>query len=152
MKVLQLLCVVLVLALTGCQPQSGSTVSMKAEYLTSEGSSNRPFSEAVRVGNMLYLSGTIGHDPATGKRPEGGIVPETHQALQNMKATLEKYGSSLDHVVKVTVMIGDMKDFGDMNAVYVTYFPNHKPARSTFGASGLAGGAALEIECVAVIP
>ncbi len=123
----------------------------KVEYLTSPERSNAPFSEAVRVGNLLFLSGQLGRDPRTGKLAEGGIEAETRQCLENIKNTLEKYGSSLDRVVKVTVMLADIGEWAKMNSVYITYFPKNKPARSAFGVSGLAGGARVEIEVVAVV-
>jgi reactive intermediate/imine deaminase len=99
---------------------------------------------------MLYMSGELGRD-SSGKLVAGGIAAETRQALDNIKATLERYGSSLDQVVKATVMLADMSEWAEMNTVYVTYFSDHFPARSAFGASGLALGARVEIECVAVI-
>ena len=121
------------------------------EYLTSEAMKGLPFSEAVRVGKMLYLSGQIGVDPSM-KLVPGGIEPETRKTLENITATLERYGSSLDQVVKVTVMLADMSEWATVNQVYVTYFPNHRPARSALGANGLALGARIEIECLAVLP
>ncbi len=120
------------------------------EYLTSEKTKGLPFSEAVRVGNMLFLSGQLGLD-TSGKLVPGGIAAETRQTMENIKATLERHGSSLDHVIKVTVMLADMSEWGEMNGIYVTYFLNHLPARSALGANGLALGAKIEIECIAVI-
>jgi len=128
----------------------GSERGPKVEYLTSEGMKGLPFSEAVRVGNLLYLSGQIGRD-SSGKLVPGGISAETRQTMENIKAALERYGSSLDHVIKATVMLSDMSEWEEMNKVYVTYFPRHFPARSALGASGLAMGARLEIECIAVL-
>jgi len=122
----------------------------KIEYLPKSGSGSLPFSEAVKAGNMLFLSGTLGFDPETGKLVPGGIKEETRQMLENMKRKLEKYGSSMDKIIKCVVMIADIKEIVDMNSVYVTYFPN-KPARSTFGVSGLAFNARVEIECIAII-
>lgn len=109
-----------------------------------------PFSVAVRVGNMLYLSGQIGMD-ASGNIAPGGIAAETRQAMENIRATLEQYGSSMDRIIKATVMLADMAEWGEMNKVYVTYFDQHLPARSAFGTSGLALGARVEIECIAVV-
>lgn len=113
-----------------------------------------PFSEAVRVGHMLYLSGQVG-DIQTPEGEsilvEGGVQAETRQTMENIKAVLERYGSSLDRVVKCTVMIDDMSEWPAMNEVYAPYFPNHKPARSAIGADGLALGAAVEIECWATV-
>ena len=123
--------------------------AMAAEFLNTEQSlaSGLPFSEGVRVNGMIYLSGQIPLDPATGKIVEGGIQAQARQTMDNIRATLERYGSSMDRVVKCTVMIRDMDDWAAFNEVYVTYFPGPKPARSAFGASGLALGAMLEVEC-----
>ena len=108
-----------------------------------------PFSPAVRVGNMLYLSGQIGIVPGTPQLADTGIVGQTRQALENVKALLAFSGSSLERVVKCTVFLADIRDFAAMNAVYTTYFPKEPPARSTVAVSGLALGARLEIECMA---
>jgi len=120
------------------------------EYYTSEQLKGLPFSAAVRVGRTLYLSGQIGID-GSGKLVTGGISAETRQTMENIRATLEQYGSSLDHVVKATVMLADMSEWSEMNKVYVTYFSRHLPARSALGANGLALGARVEIECTAVL-
>jgi len=110
-----------------------------------------PFSEAVRVGHMLYLSGQIGFDRTTSTLVEGGITGETRQTLENIKATLEKHGSSMAEVVKCTVYLADINEWADMNEVYVAYFPTNPPARSALGSSGLAMGARTEIECMATV-
>ena len=110
-----------------------------------------PFSEAVRAGHMLYLSGQIGIDPATSKLAEGGIAAETRQTLENIKASLEKHGSSMAEVVKCTVYLADINEWAAMNKVYVTYFPGNPPARSALGTSGLALGSRTEIECMATV-
>lgn len=108
-----------------------------------------PFSEAVRVGETLYLSGQIGRT-ADGKLPPG-IAAQARQTMDNIGATLIKAGASWDDVVKCTVMLDDMKDWPAFNAVYVSYFnPGKFPARSAFGADGLALGALVEVECIAV--
>ena len=114
------------------------------------GAPSLPFSEAVRVGDMLYLSGQLGTD-STGKLVPGGIGPETRQTLSNIAAALTRHGSSLDQVIKCTVMLADITEWAAMNEVYVTFFRSHRPARSAFGASGLALGARLELECMALI-
>lgn len=129
----------------------GRDAAPDVEYLNPPGQTGRPFSEAVRVGSILFLSGQIGIDPSTGKLASGGIEAETRQVLENVKRTLEKYGSDMDHVVKCLVILSDMNDGAKMNSVYVTYFPKHLPARSAFGAAGLAAGARVEIECVATV-
>ncbi len=125
---------------------------MKFEYLKTPRAMPLPFSDAVRVGNILYLSGEIGIDYSTMKLVPGGIQAETKQTMENIKTTLEKYGSSLDNVFKCTVMITDMKEWPLMNEVYVTYFKKDRlPARSAIGANGLALGAKVEIECIATV-
>jgi len=121
------------------------------EYYTSEILKDLPFSAAVRAGRMLYLSGQIGIDDS-GKLVSGGIGAETRQAMENIRATLEQCGSSLDHVIKATVMLADMSEWSEMNKVYITCFGKHLPARSALGANGLALGARVEIECIAVLP
>lgn len=108
-----------------------------------------PFSELVEVGELFFLSGQIGSG-ADGKVVAGGIAAETRQALDNIAAVLERHGSSLSRVVKVTVMLADMAEWPSMNAEYVKYFEQHLPARSAFGCNGLAMGARLEIECIAL--
>jgi 2-iminobutanoate/2-iminopropanoate deaminase len=108
-----------------------------------------PFSEVVEVGELLFLSGQIGSG-ADGKVVAGGISAETRQALGNIGAVLERHGSSLSHIVKVTVMLADMGEWSTMNAEYVKFFDKHLPARSAFGCNGLAMGARVEIECIAL--
>jgi len=112
---------------------------------------NLPFSAAVRVGNVLYLSGQIGTVPGTRQLADTGIAGQTKQALENVKGVLAAAGSSLERVVKCTVFLADIKDYAAMNAVYATYFPKDPPARSTVAGSGLALGARVEIECLAVV-
>jgi reactive intermediate/imine deaminase len=109
-----------------------------------------PFSDAVRVGNMLYLSGQIGIDSSM-KLVPGGITAETQRAMENIKDTLERCGSSIDNVIKVTVMLADISEWGEMNKVYANFFSKNKPARSSLGANGLAMGARVEIDCTAVL-
>lgn len=129
-------------------PLTGQKINV--EYLNPPERSQAPFSEAVRAGHLLILSGQLGRDPQTGRLAEGGIEAETRQALENIKRTLEKYGSSMERVVKATIMLADISEWAKMNSVYTTYFTKNKPARSAFGVSGLAGGARVEIECWAV--
>ena len=121
------------------------------EYYGNDPERQLPFSEAVRVGQMLYLSGKIGNIPGTRQLAEGGIQGETRQTLENIKATLEKYGSSLDRVVKCTVFLADIGEWAAMNEVYKTYFPVNPPARSALGSSGLALDSRVEIECIATV-
>lgn len=106
-----------------------------------------PFSAAVRVGDLLILSGQIGNLPGTTSLAPGGIKAEAKQVLENIKHILEANGSAMDRVVKCTVMIADIDEWGDFNEVYATYFPGPKPARSAFEASGLAFDARVELEC-----
>ena len=108
-----------------------------------------PFSAAVRAGNTLYLSGNIGNMPGTLDLAEGGISGETRQTMENISAVLTEFGSSMDEVVKCTVFLADMAEWGAMNDVYKTFFTN-PPARSALGASGLALNSRVEIECIAV--
>ncbi|HYB99370.1 MAG TPA: Rid family detoxifying hydrolase [Candidatus Limnocylindrales bacterium] len=110
-----------------------------------------PFSEAVRAGNLLFVSGQIGVRPGTAELVEGGIAAETAQTMENIRATLERYGSSLERVVKCTIFLADMKEWRAMNEVYVRYFRENLPARSALGSSGLALGARVEIECIAAL-
>jgi 2-iminobutanoate/2-iminopropanoate deaminase len=112
--------------------------------------SGLPFSMAVRVGNMLYLSGQIGNKPGTRELADTGIAGQTRRALENIKTVLASAGSSLDRAVKCTVFLADIRDYAAMNAVYATFFPKDPPARSTVAGSGLALGARVEIECMAV--
>lgn len=123
------------------------------EYLRSEASAaaKLPFSDAVRVGKLLFVSGQVATLPGKLELAPGGIGPETKQALENIRAILEKNGSSMDRVVKCTAFLADVKEWADMNAVYVTFFPKHLPARSALGANGLALGARVEIECIATV-
>jgi reactive intermediate/imine deaminase len=134
----------LVVILSGCAHAHRQTI----QYVPA--APNLPFSTAVRVGRMLYLSGQIGAD-STGQLVAGGIKPETRQSLANIKRVLDQNGSSLDRVVKCTAMLADMHEWGAMNEVYVTFFPNHLPARSAFGTTGLARDARIELECMATV-
>lgn len=127
------------------------TPAPEFEVLTPYGPPTLPFSPAVRVGNLLFLSGQIGASDAAGGLVPGGIEAETRQAMENIKDVLTRVGSSMDQVVKCTVMMADMAEWSRMNTIYTTYFPNHKPARSSLGANGLALGARVEIECIAVM-
>jgi len=110
-----------------------------------------PFSSAVRVDNMLYLSGQLGAEPGATSVVEGGVQAETRQTMENIKAVLEENGSSMNQVVKCMVFMADMSQWSAMNEVYVTFFPEHFPARSAFGATALAYDAELEIECMATV-
>jgi 2-iminobutanoate/2-iminopropanoate deaminase len=109
-----------------------------------------PFSSAVRVGDMVHVSGQIGHRPGEMRLVEGGLEAEARQALDYMRDALEMAGSSLDRVVKCTVFFADINDFQRFNEIYRTYFPNYLPARSGVEVKALALGARVEIECIAL--
>ena len=107
-----------------------------------------PFSEAVRVGDVLYLSGSLGNVPGTMKLVPGGLEPEVHQTMQNIERVLRDNALSLDDIFKCTVMLADMSEWPAFNKIYLQYFkPDRLPARSAFGASALALGARVELEC-----
>jgi reactive intermediate/imine deaminase len=114
-----------------------------------ESAKSWPFSDAVMVGDLLFVSGKLGIVPGTRKLAEGGIQAETRQTMENIKASVERYGGSMERAVKCTVFLADIAEWGAMNEVYVTYFPEgRRPARSALGASGLALDARVEIECI----
>ena len=138
----------------GCndvEVETEAAVEPTVEYLLMPGMEDLdlPFSSAVRLDETLYVSGNIGNMPGTLELAEGGIQGETRQTLDNIKRVLEQFGSSMDDVVKCTVFLADMSEWGAMNEVYKTYFRN-KPARSAMGVNGLALDARVEIECIAV--
>ena len=108
-----------------------------------------PYSAAVKVGELIFTSGQIPADPATGELAPGGIAQQTEQSLKNLSAVLEAAGSGLDQVIKTTCFLTDMADFAAFNAAYGKYFSEHKPARSTVAVKALPKGALVEIECVA---
>ena len=108
-----------------------------------------PYSQAIQVGDLIYTSGQLPLNPATGAFPEGGIKAQTRQSLANVKAILEAAGTDMNHVVKTTVFMADMNDFADMNAVYAEFFTEPFPARSAVAVKTLPKGALVEIEAVA---
>ncbi len=108
-----------------------------------------PYSQAIQVGNIIYTSGQIPIDPATGSFVEGGIKEQTRQSLLNVNAILEEVGLTMGNVVKTTVFMADMNDFADMNAVYAEFFTEPYPARSAVAVKTLPKGALVEIEVVA---
>jgi len=126
----------------------------RVEFLNSAAAleADLPFSEAVRVGRSLYLSGQVGVVPGKMELAPGGIEAEARQTLQNVKSLLEVHGASMSDVVKCTVMLADIADWERFNEVYRTFFERPYPARSAFGANGLALGARVELECIAAIP
>ena len=124
---------------------------MRREIITTDriAPSVGPFSAAVRAGDLLFLSGQVALDPATGKLVAGDVGAQAEQIFANISAVLEAAGKSFDDVMKTTVYLADMKDFGAMNTVYARYFQTPYPARTTIQAAGLPLGAAVEIEVVA---
>ena len=112
---------------------------------------NLPFCDAVQVGRVLYLSGQLGNEPGTRNLVPGGIVPETHQTMKNIQRVLSAHGLTLDALVTCTIMLADISQWSAFNEVYLTYFKGERPARSAFGANGLALGAQVEIECSAYL-
>ena len=136
--------------LTGCATSATEPASAEIEHFRRPGST-APFSPAVRVGDTLYLSGMIGAR-ADGTMPEG-IETQTRQTMENIRSVLDLAGRSFDDVVKCTVMLENMADWPHFNRIYVTHFrPERLPARSAFGADGLALGALVEVECIAHAP
>ena len=109
-----------------------------------------PYSQAIALDGMVFASGQIALDPASGQLVEGDVQAQTHRALQNLKAVLEASGSSLANVVKTTVFLTSMSNFTAMNEVYATYFGDEPPARSTIAVAELPKGAQVEIEAIAV--
>lgn len=121
------------------------------EFLNADPDTSAPYSDAVRVGSMLYLAGQLGLD-ADGKLVPGGITPESERTMENLKHTLERNGSSLDRVVSCLLLLADIRDREAFNAVYARSFTKAKfPARSAIGTSGLYSGARVELSCTAVL-
>jgi len=162
---MQKICLICLLLLAACQQSPEPEVPVAAadtgeadngepEFLNSSEfeSLGLPFSEAVQVGNVLYMSGQIGVMPGKVELVPGGVEPETRQTMENIKATVERFGSSMDRVFKCTVFMADNAERSVINEIYSSYFPTNPPARSGVGSSGLALGARVEIECVASLP
>lgn len=110
-----------------------------------------PYSQAVKARGLVYASGQIPIDPATGQFVAGGITEQTEQVLKNVAAVLEAAGTGLDQIVKTTVFLADMEEFAAMNEVYAKYFTNEPPARATVQAAGLPRNARVEIEVIALV-
>ena len=132
---------------------AGQTQPSHPQYfpMPATGGAPLPFSEAVQHGETLYVSGQLGILPGTMTLAPGGIGPESRRAFDNLKAILERHGSSLDQVVKCTVFLADIKEWPAFNAIYREYFKTNLPARSALAASGLALGARVEVECIACV-
>jgi 2-iminobutanoate/2-iminopropanoate deaminase len=111
-----------------------------------------PYSQAVSANGFIFTAGQVALDPATGELVPGGIAEQTARALENLRAVLAAAGSSLSQVVKTTVFLVDMSDFGAMNEVYGRFFGEHRPARSTVAVAALPRGAQVEIEVIAALP
>ncbi|MGE0590070.1 MAG: RidA family protein [Cyclobacteriaceae bacterium] len=141
---------VFTVVLSACTPSDSTKVSYNASEEFKK--AGLPFSEVVIVGNMMYLSGQVGSSADNPmKLVDGGIKEEAKQALENIKQVLEKNGSSMENIVKCTVMLADISEWGEFNKEYIKYFPGDKPARSAFATNGLALNARVEIECIAVL-
>ena len=108
-----------------------------------------PFTRAVRAGDLLFLAGQLGTD-STGRLVSGGIEAETRQSMENIRVLLARHGVGFERLAKCTVFLADMAEWGRMNSVYTHYFPGPTPARTAVGVNGLALGARVEIECIAV--
>lgn len=111
-----------------------------------------PYSQAIKANGFVFTAGQLGLDPAAGKLVEGDVVDQARQALKNLQAILEAAGSSLEHVVKVTVFLKDINDFKRVNEVYAQFFTANPPARSAVQVAALPLGGLVEIEAVAVVP
>lgn len=129
-----------------------SQIAWAADVTFTESAPGRPFSEAVTVDNTVYLAGQLGVIPGEAQVVPGGIEPETHQMMKNIRSTLTTLGLEFGNVVKCTVMLADIAEWSTFNGVYTQYFNPPYPARSAFGASGLALNARVEMECIAVKP
>ncbi len=147
MKKIRVVFLLFCVVFSACREQKTDTLMFYESHEPKK--ANAPFSDAVEANGFLFLAGQVGMDHTTRTLVEGGVKAETKQCIQNIKAVLEHHGSSLDRVVKCTVILNDIQDFSAFNEVYKTYFPN-KPARTTFAASGLAVGAQIEIDVIAV--
>lgn len=148
-------------ALAACAPETplepvqsaeSSSVDTTAVEFLSSGTTlpaDLPFSEAVKVGDLLFLSGQLGVEPGSLELAPGGIEAEARRTLENIRLTLEAHGYSMADLVKCTVMLADIGEWAAFNAVYETFFDGRYPARSAFGTDGLALGARVEVECIA---
>ena len=137
---------------SACQPSTSGNQGSEIEYLHRPGNegSGAPFSSAVRVDNTLYLSGVIGVIPGTLEVPESGVEEEARLAMEEIRATVEAFGSSMDRVVKCTVFLADESDRSAFNQIYMSYF-DKLPARSGVTVKALALDARAEVECIAIV-
>ena len=135
---------IILLATTAC---IGEPVFLNSQKVLPSG---LPLSEAVKVGDTLYLSGQIGIIPGSLDLISGGIEAEARQTMENIKTILMHHGYAIDDIVKCTTMLADISEWNKFNDIYRTFFTRHYPARSAFGTSGLALNARVEVECIAV--
>lgn len=143
----------LCIGLLGCQqPPEEDEDEAEGKVVIVAAQEGLPFSMAVQANGLLFLSGQIGSLPGSLDLVGGGIQAETRQTLENIRNTLEQAGATLDDVVKCTAFLANMSEWAAMNEVYQEYFSVNPPARSAMGANGLALGARVEIECIAVAP
>ncbi len=139
-----------IIAAAGALIATAGAASDREHHRNPELPASFPFSSAVVVGDTIYLSGELGVDYETFELVEGGVGAETRQIFKNYEKTLGRLNADLSDIVKCTVFLDDMSEYAEMNAAYAEALPDPKPARSTFGVDGLALGAALEVECIAV--
>ena len=149
-KITATTCVAALMLVSACRHHRHRSLDIEFIPVPGAESSNLPFSAAVLAGHTLYVSGNIGNVPGTMELVSGGIQAETRQTMDNVKATVESAGLSMDRIVKCSVFMADISEWGAMNEVYRTYFET-PPARSAFGADGLALGARVEIDCIAIL-
>ena len=110
-----------------------------------------PYSQGIIFSDLVWVSGQVAIDPGSGNVVEGGIAEQTEQVMQNVSAILEEAGSGLKQLVKTTIFLADLQDFGNVNEVYARYFPSQPPARATVQAAGLPRGALVEIDAIAAV-
>jgi len=127
------------------------TLSKKTIHTDSAPKALGPYSQAIKAGDFIYTAGQVGLDPRTGEIVSGGIEAETKQVFLNIQNILVAAGSSLELVIKTTVYLRDIQDFGAMNGIYATFFPSNPPARSTVQVAALPRGVAIEIDTVAIV-
>jgi 2-iminobutanoate/2-iminopropanoate deaminase len=137
----------LLTVLSGCATQSTNPIYLNSGKVLP---TNLPFSEAVVVGDTVLFSGQLGNLPGTLKLAPGGMAGEAKQTMENIKTSAEAHGMTMADLVKCTVMLADMSEWAAFNEIYRTYFTLKYPARSAFGANGLALGARVEVECIGV--
>ncbi|TMM28716.1 RidA family protein [Polaribacter aestuariivivens] len=145
-NIIKILFLLLLVINISCKNNSKTIVKHHKSHEKSR--QNTPFSDAVQVGNLFFLTGQIGKNHKTGKIAEGGIEAETKQTIKNIQAVLKHHNLTLNDVVKCTVILANIDDFNKMNTIYRTFFTDNLPARTTFAAD-LVGGANIEIEVIA---